>query len=68
MIERLRAEVDETRTDVDQLAYKLLELGSGLPTSFQGMGGGMMGGGMGGGMGGPYRQWFGSMGMQGGMM
>ncbi len=67
MIERLRAEVDETRTDVDQLAYKLLELGSGLPTSFQGMGGGMMGG-MGGGMGGAHRQWFGSMGMQGGMM
>ena len=63
MIERLRAEVDETRSEVDQLAYKLLELGSGVPTSFQGMGGGMMGG-----MGGAYRQWFGSMGMQGGMM
>jgi chorismate mutase len=60
MIERLRAEVEETRTDVDQLAYQLLELRAGIPRSFQGMGGGMMG--MGGGMGGGYGQWFGSMG------
>jgi hypothetical protein len=58
MIERLRTEVDETRTEVDQLAYKLLELSSGVPNSFQGMGG----------MGGQYGQWFGSIGMQGGMM
>jgi hypothetical protein len=61
MIERMRAEVDETRTEVDDLAYKLLELSSGVPASFQGMGGpwfgsmetnqgGMMGGMMGGGM------------------
>ena len=40
MIERLRAEVDETRAEVDQLAYKLLELSAGMPASFQGMGGG----------------------------
>jgi hypothetical protein len=64
MIVRLRAEVDETRDEVDQLAYKLLELNAGIPASFQGMGG-MMGGGMGGmmgGMGGAYGQWFGSLG------
>ena len=62
MIERLRAEVDETRTDVDELAYKLLELSSGIPTSFHGMGGGM---------GGQIGHWFGSMGsmgVHGGMM
>jgi hypothetical protein len=65
MIVRLRAEVDETRDEVDQLAYKLLELSAGIPNSYQGMGGGMMGG-MGGG---PNYQWFGSMGMtMGGMM
>jgi chorismate mutase len=75
MVDRLRAEVEETRTEVDQLAYQLLELRSGVPTSyprFGGMGGGMggMGGGMGpamrarmAGMGGPYGPWFGSMGM-----
>jgi hypothetical protein len=56
MIERLRAEVEETRAEVDQLAYKLLELREGIPTSFQGYMG--MAGGMGG-------QWFGSIGMQG---
>jgi hypothetical protein len=56
MIERLRAEVDETRTEVDQLAYKLLELSAGIPASFHG---GMMGGG---GMGGAYGPWFGSLG------
>jgi hypothetical protein len=65
MIERLRVEVDEARSEVDQLAYKLLELSAGIPNSYQGMGGGMMGG-MGGG---PNYQWFGSMGMtMGGMM
>jgi hypothetical protein len=65
MIERLRAEVDEARSEVDQLAYKLLELSAGIPNSYQDMGGGMMGG-MGGG---PNFQWFGSMGMtMGGMM
>jgi chorismate mutase len=63
MIERLRAEVDETRSEVDQLAYKLLELSAGIPASFHGMGGGMMGG-----MGGGNGQWFGSMGLMGGMM
>jgi len=65
MIERLRAEVEETRAEVDQLAYKLLELRAGIPFSAQGFGG--MGGGMGGGMSVP---WFGSMGLgvQGGMM
>jgi hypothetical protein len=65
MIVRLRAEVDETRDEVDQLAYKLLELNAGIPASFQGMGGGMMGGmggGIGGGIGGAYGQWFGSLG------
>ena len=31
MIERLRTEVDETRNEVDHLAYKLLELSSGVP-------------------------------------
>jgi hypothetical protein len=63
MAERLRAEVDETRAEVDQLAYKLLELSAGIPATGQGMGGGMMGG-----MGGGYGQWFGSIGtMHGGM-
>jgi hypothetical protein len=67
MIERLRDEVEETRTEVDQLAYKLLELRAGVPISrqaFGGMGGGM--GGMGGGIG-IGNPWFGSIGMQGGM-
>jgi hypothetical protein len=60
MIERLHAEVDETRTEVDELAYKLLELKEGMPVSSRGMGGGMMGG--------RYGPWFGSMGMpMGGM-
>lgn len=58
MINRLRTEVDETRAEVDQLAYKLLELSAGVPSSFQGMRGGMMGG---------DGQWFGSMGMGMGM-
>ncbi len=57
MIERLRAEVEETRAEVDQLAYKLLELREGIPASFHGFGGGM-----GGGMGDP---WFGSIGLTG---
>jgi hypothetical protein len=60
MIDRLRTEVEETRTEVDQLAYKLLELRAGIPASFQGFGGGMGLGAMGG-------PWFGSMGIQGGM-
>jgi hypothetical protein len=62
MIERLRAEVEETRAEVDQLVYKLLELREGIPVSYP-----MFGGGMGSGMGMP---WFGTMGMQGvgGMM
>ena len=59
MIERLRTEVGETRTEVDQLAYKLLELSSGVPNSFA------INGGMGGGQFGP---WFGSMGMMWGGM
>jgi hypothetical protein len=63
MIERLRAEVEETRTEVDTLVYNLLELRAGIPSSYQGFGG--MGGMMGGGMAG---SWFGSMGVQGGMM
>jgi hypothetical protein len=58
MIERLRAEVEETRAEVDQLAYKLLELREGVPASLQGFGGGM-GGRMAGRMGIP---WFGSIG------
>jgi hypothetical protein len=63
MIERLRGEVEETRAEVDQLAYKLLELRAGVPVSPQAFGGmGGMGGMMG--MGIP---WFGSMGQQGGM-
>jgi len=74
MLERLRSEVDETRNEVDQLVYKLLELREGVPTwrrrfaAMGGMGGGM--GGMGGGMGGMGGPWFGSMGrpMQGGGM
>ncbi len=61
MIDGLRAEVEETRTEVDQLAYKLLELRAGVPASFQGFGGGMGFGALGG-------PWFGSIGMQGGMM
>jgi hypothetical protein len=61
MIERLRAEVDETRAEVDDLAYKMLELSAGIPVSYQGMGGGMMGG-IGGGIGGGYGSWFGSIG------
>ncbi len=60
MVDRLRAEVEETRTEIDQLAYKLLELRSGVPASRQGFGG-MAG------MGAYYGPWFGSMGMGGGM-
>jgi hypothetical protein len=67
MIERLRADVEETRTEVDTLVYKLLELRAGIPASYGGFGG--MGGGMGGMMGdGMAGSWFGSMGVQGGMM
>jgi hypothetical protein len=69
MISDLRAKVDETRVEVDQLAYTLLELSSGVTQPSLWMGG--MGGGIGGGMGVPFGQWFGSMGtmqgMQGGM-
>ena len=60
MIERLREEVDETRAEVDQLAYKLLELREGIPASFQVFGG------MSGGVGGMGMPWFGSIGMPGG--
>ena len=58
-IERLRAEVEGTRAEVDQLVYKLLELRQGIPASSYPM----FGGGMGSGMGMP---WFGTMGIQGG--
>ncbi len=70
MIARLRAEVEETRTEVDTLVYKLLELRAGIPVSTGGMGGGGMGGGGMGGMmgGGMPGSWFGSIGNQGGMM
>ena len=63
----MRAEVEETRIEVDTLVYKLLELRAGIPASYQRFGGpsGGMGGMMGGGMGG---SWFGSMGVQGGTM
>jgi predicted RNase H-like nuclease (RuvC/YqgF family) len=64
MIERLRAEVDETRAEVDQLALRLLELSAGVPSSFQGMGGPMRAR-----MDGMNGEWFGTMGrMTGGMM
>ena len=79
MIVKLREEVDETRAEVDQLAYTLLELRSGVPASYRaiigagggiggGMGGGMggMGGGMGPGMRFEFGPWFGSIGQQGG--
>ena len=56
MIERLRAEVDDTRAEVDELAYKLLELRAGIPISPHGMGPNTTG------------IWFGSMGTLGGMM
>jgi hypothetical protein len=56
MIDRLRTEVEDTRAEVDELAYKLLELRAGVPASSQGMGGNATG------------MWFGSMGVQGGMM
>ena len=36
MVDRLRAEVEETRTEIDQLAYQLLELRSGVPASRRG--------------------------------
>jgi DNA repair exonuclease SbcCD ATPase subunit len=62
MIKDLRAEVEATRTEVDQLAYKLLELRAGIVSSQPGVFGGM-GGGMGGG--GPFGPWFGSMGSHG---
>jgi hypothetical protein len=39
MIERLRTEVDETRTEVEKFACKLLELSEGIPASYEGMGG-----------------------------
>jgi hypothetical protein len=72
MVDRLRAEIDETHAEIDQLAYHLLELRSGVPTwnpRFGGMGGGRanMGGGMGGmgggmgGMGGGARGGMGGM-------
>jgi hypothetical protein len=57
MIERLRLEVDETRAEVDQLAYNLLELGSGVTDSFQPIGGGLTGG-----MVAPYSRWFDTIG------
>ena len=44
MIERLRAEVEETRVEVDELVYNLLELKAGMPATVQGMSGGMGGG------------------------
>jgi hypothetical protein len=67
MIERLREEVEATRAEVDQLAYRLLNLRAGVPDSYMPMGG--MAGGMGGGMGGGFRgTWFGSIGTIGGMM
>ena len=56
MVERLRAEVEDTRAEVDELAYKLLELRAGIATSPPGMGGNTTG------------IWFGSMGTLGGMM
>ena len=62
MIKGLRAEVEETRTEVDQLAYKLLEVRAGIVRPRPGV----MIGGMGG-MGGPIGPWFGSIGSQGGM-
>jgi hypothetical protein len=61
MIKVLRAEVEETRTEVDQFAYKLLELRAGIVSSHQGGFGGM------GGMGVTIGPWFGSMGSQSGM-
>jgi hypothetical protein len=64
MVKGLRAEVEETRTEVDQFAYKLLELRAGIVSSHQGGFGGM--GGMGG-MGAQTGPWFGSMGSQSGM-
>ena len=63
MIERLRAEVEVTRTEVDALVYKLLELRAGVANSGGGFGG--MGGMMQAGMGG---SWFGSLGSPAGMM
>ncbi len=62
LAQRLRIEVEQTRTEVDELAYKLLELRQGIPNSRDGFGGGMMG------MGGMNREWFGSMASPGGMM
>jgi hypothetical protein len=59
MIERLRAEVEETRAEVDQLAYKLLELREGIPASTPGFRG--MGSATGG-------NWFGTIGMHVGSM
>ncbi len=59
MIERLRAEVDETRAEVDELVYNLLELQAGMPATVMGWGG--MGGG------GQSFEWFGSLGSSGGM-
>jgi hypothetical protein len=70
-IERLRDEVDATRAEVDQLAYRLLNLRAGVPDSYMPMGGmvgmgGGMGGGVAGGMGGGFGgNWFGSIGTTG---
>jgi hypothetical protein len=65
MIKELRADAEETRTEVDQLAYMLLELRAGIVNPYQRGFGGGMGGGMGGG--GPIDPWFGSMGSRRGM-
>jgi hypothetical protein len=62
-IDQGRKEVEETRTEVDTLVYKLLELRAGIPASYGGFGG--MGGMMGGGMAG---SWFGSIVVQSGGM
>jgi hypothetical protein len=65
ILERLRTDVEDVRTEVDQLAYKLLELSSGVPDTRRGFG--RMGGGMGGG--GDFRAfgpWFDTIGSMGG--
>ena len=61
IIKGLREQVEETLDEVDQLAYKLLELQAGVPSSFQGFGGGMM-------MGGLNGSWFNSIGIPSGGM
>jgi chorismate mutase len=55
MVERLRTEVEATRAEVDQLAYKLLELRAGVTASPGGFMGGMGYGASG--------TWFGSIGL-----